>query len=69
MEKNPKGLFKRGGQIKVWIAQDGSRLPVKMQLKLKIGSATLLLAKYDGAAPGNAPATAPATKPGTESTE
>ena len=27
MEKNPKGLFKKGGQIKVWIAQDGSRLP------------------------------------------
>ena len=47
MEKNPKGLFARGGEIKVWIAQDGSRLPVKMQLKLKIGSATLLLAKYE----------------------
>ena len=47
MEKSPKGLFKRGGEIKVWIAQDGSRLPVKMQLKLKVGSATLLLSKYE----------------------
>lgn len=41
-----KGLFKRGGEIKVWIAQDGSKLPVKMQLKLNFGSATLLLSDY-----------------------
>ena len=46
MEKDPKGLFKRGGEIKVWIAQDGSRLPVKMQLKLRFGAATLSLSKY-----------------------
>ncbi|RXK55965.1 DUF3108 domain-containing protein [Oleiharenicola lentus] len=46
MEKEPKGLFKRGGEVKVWIAQDGSRLPVKMQLKLNFGAATLLLSKY-----------------------
>lgn len=49
MEKNPKGLFQRGGEIKVWIAQDGSRLPVKMQLKLRFGSATLLLSDYQEA--------------------
>ena len=48
MEKDPKGLFKKGGQIKVWIAQDGSHLPVKMQLKLNFGSATLLLSDYQG---------------------
>lgn len=46
MEQNAKGLFKRGGEIKVWIAQDGSKLPVKMQLKLNFGSATLLLSDY-----------------------
>ena len=46
MDKDPKGLFKKGGQIKVWIAQDGSRLPVKMQLKLNFGTATLLLTDY-----------------------
>jgi hypothetical protein len=46
MHQNPKGLFKRGGEIKVWIAQDGSRLPVKMQLKLRFGAATLLLSEY-----------------------
>ena len=45
-EKNAKGLFKRGGEIKVWIAQDGSRLPVKMQLKLKYGTASLVLSEH-----------------------
>lgn len=51
MEKNPKGLFKRGGEIKVWIAQDGSHLPVKMQLKLNFGSATLSLSGYQAPKP------------------
>lgn len=46
MEQNPKGLFKRGGEIKVWIAQDGSNLPVKMQLVLKYGTASLLLTEH-----------------------
>ncbi len=46
MEKDPKGMFKKGGEIKVWISQDGSRLPVKMQLKLNFGAATLLLSEY-----------------------
>ncbi len=51
MEGEPKGLFKRGGEIKVWIAQDGSNLPVKMQLKLKFGTASLLLAKHESVTP------------------
>jgi hypothetical protein len=46
MEKDPKGLFKKGGEIKVWISQDASNLPVKMQLKLNFGAATLLLSDY-----------------------
>ncbi len=46
MEKDPKGLFKKGGEIKVWISQDASNLPVKMQLKLNFGTATLLLSDY-----------------------
>ncbi|WP_438482903.1 DUF3108 domain-containing protein [Oleiharenicola lentus] len=46
MEKDPKGLFKRGGEIKVWIAQSDGNLPVKMQLKLNFGTATLLLSEY-----------------------
>ena len=47
MEKDPKGLFKKGGEIKVWISQDASNLPVKMQLKLSFGAATLLLSNYE----------------------
>jgi hypothetical protein len=46
MEKDPKGLFRKGGEIKVWISQDASNLPVKMQLKLNFGTATLLLSEY-----------------------
>jgi hypothetical protein len=46
MEKDPKGLFKKGGEIKVWIAQNASRLPVKMQLKLNFGTVSLLLIDY-----------------------
>lgn len=55
MEKDPKGLFKKGGEIKVWISQDRSNLPVKMQLKLNFGSATLLLSDYKGPAAGESP--------------
>jgi Protein of unknown function (DUF3108) len=49
MENDPKGLFLKGGEIKVWISQDASNLPVKMQLKLNFGSATLLLSEYQSA--------------------
>lgn len=51
MEKDAKGLFKKGGEIKVWISQDASSLPVKMQLKLNFGTATLLLSSYKSTAP------------------
>lgn len=57
MDKDPKGVFKKGGEIKVWISQDATNLPVKMQLKLKVGAATLLLSGYE---PGNAAPAAPA---------
>jgi len=56
MEQNPKGIFKRGGEFKVWISQKGQPLPVKMQLKLPFGSAILLLADYK-------PGTTPPAKP------
>lgn len=54
MEKDPKGMFKKGGEVKVWISQDLSNLPVKMQLKLGFGSATMLLSAYKGPPPGSA---------------
>jgi hypothetical protein len=42
----PRGIFKRGGEIKVWVSQDGNRQPVKMQLKLKFGTAKLTLMEH-----------------------
>jgi hypothetical protein len=54
MEQNPRGIFKRGGEIKVWISQQGQKLPVKMQLKLKFGAATLLLTDYKKTEPSPA---------------
>ena len=46
MEQDPKGIFRRGGEFKVWISQTGQKLPVKMQLRLKFGAATLYLTNY-----------------------
>lgn len=63
MEQNPKGIFKRGGEIKVWISQTGQKLPVKMQLKLRFGSATLLLAKYQSAKSAPPPPAPPPAPP------
>jgi Protein of unknown function (DUF3108) len=51
MTHDAKGIFARQGQIQVWVSQDTPRLPVKMQLHLKLGTATLTLIKHD---PGNA---------------
>lgn len=60
MEKDPKGLFKKGGEIKVWISQDAANLPVKMQLKLNFGTATLLLSDYQANGEPSGNETAPA---------
>jgi hypothetical protein len=59
MEQNPKGIFKRGGEIKVWISQGDAKLPVKMQLKLRFGMAVLWLSKYQAAAPAPPPPAKP----------
>jgi len=53
MTAHPKGIFARQGQIQVWVSQNPPRLPVKMQLHLKLGTATLTLIKHD---PGRVPA-------------
>lgn len=47
MDKEPpRGLFQRGGEIKVWISEGANPLPVRMQLKLNFGSATLSLQEH-----------------------
>jgi len=63
MEKEPpRGVFKKGGEIKVWIAQSGARLPVKMQLKLGFGTATLTLVSHTPPPSPPAPAKAAEAK-------
>jgi hypothetical protein len=46
----PKGMFKRGSSVRVWIAQDDHRLPVKFEVEFKIGTGTATLEAYEGPA-------------------
>lgn len=47
MEKTePKGMFKRGSGVRVWITQDDRRLPVKFQVEFKFGSGVATLTHY-----------------------
>ena len=53
MDKTPpKGMFKRGSAVRVWIAQsDPRRLPVKFEVELKFGSGVATLVGYQPPAP------------------
>ncbi len=44
----PKGMFKRGSSVRIWIAQDRHRLPVKFEVEFKIGTGTATLIGYEG---------------------
>jgi Protein of unknown function (DUF3108) len=47
MEKTPpKGMFKRGTGVRVWISQDERHLPVKFQVEFKFGSGVATLVNY-----------------------
>jgi len=46
MDKAPRGLFKRGGRVRVWISQDDKHLPVKFEVAMKFGTGTAVLAEY-----------------------
>lgn len=46
MDGEPKGMFKRGGAVKVWISDDDQKLPLRFEVKLKVGTATAVLADY-----------------------
>jgi hypothetical protein len=51
MDKTPpKGMFKRGSSVRVWIAQNNHRLPVKFEVEFKIGTGTATLESYQGPA-------------------
>jgi hypothetical protein len=48
MDKTPpKGMFRRGSSVRVWIAQNDHRLPVKFEVEFKIGTGTAVLEAYD----------------------
>src|SRR5690606_21234194 len=39
MEKTaPKGMFKRGATVRIWVSRDVARLPVRFQVEFKIGT-------------------------------
>lgn len=42
----PKGMFRRGGTVRVWIAQNEERLPVRFEVEFKIGTGTATLESY-----------------------
>jgi hypothetical protein len=60
MEKDPpKGMFKRGSTVRVWIAQDGRHLPVKFEVEFSFGRGIAILTDYrppaETVAAGHAP--------------
>jgi hypothetical protein len=47
MEKTPpKGMFKKGSTVQVWIAQDERKLPIKFEVEFNIGTGTATLESY-----------------------
>jgi hypothetical protein len=65
MDKTPpKGMFKRGSGVSVWISQDEKHLPVKFVVDFKFGSGVATLTHYDPPATAKeAPAAADAPNP------
>jgi hypothetical protein len=62
MDKTPpKGMFKRGSSVRVWIAQDDHRLPVKFEVMFKIGTGTATLEAYEPPPRSKTPASAPSS--------
>ncbi len=48
MEKTPpKGMFKRGSSVRVWISQDEKRLPVRFEVEFNIGTGVATLDYYE----------------------
>jgi hypothetical protein len=55
MEKTaPKGMFKRGSTVRVWISQDERHLPVKFEVEFKFGKGVSTLTQYEPPTPPNA---------------
>lgn len=60
----PMGMFRRGGEIRVWVSADESRLPLRFEVKVKVGTAYAVLTAYEPPAePAASPSPSPAAKP------
>lgn len=46
MEGEQKGMFRRGGSVRVWLSLDEQRLPLRLEVSLPVGTATALLTEY-----------------------
>lgn len=46
MEENPKGMFRRGGEVRIWLSLDERRLPLRLEVSLAVGTATAVLTEY-----------------------
>lgn len=59
----PKGMFRRGGEVRVWVSADSDHLPLRFEVKLKVGTAFAVLTDYQpptAAATAESASTAPA---------
>lgn len=54
MVENPKGMFKRGGEVRVWLSLDGQRLPLRFEVKVKVGTAVAVLTDHGSSDPAAA---------------
>ena len=46
MEENPQGMFKRGGEVRVWVSLDEDRLPLQFEVQISVGTAMAILTDY-----------------------
>ena len=46
MQGEPKGMFKKGGEIKIWVSNDELRLPLRFEVKVAVGTAMAILTDY-----------------------
>jgi len=56
----PKGMFRRGGEIRVWVSADEKSLPLRFEVKVKVGTAYAVLTDY--APPSGKPSKTPSEK-------
>jgi hypothetical protein len=46
MDHQPRGIFAKGGSIAMWISDDDLRLPLRMEVKVPLGTALAQLERY-----------------------